>query len=227
MGAEPDAEITVDRHGFAAANGGICTTLRDLARFGQLMLDDAADGRQVVPVSWIADTLRGGPDSVTAFAGNDYEAYFPGGHYRDQWWVSAGERVLVGLGVYGQHPYVDRGAGVAVAKFSAWPTPRDQDPRMTTLADFRGSPITSRAQPRHERSTAAPQAPRATAVPPGCVLARKRFSVRGWKSAVNAPPDEPLRYATFRPSNRYLMKCEPAARLMFGQLGAPHDNEHN
>ena len=46
MGAEFDAEITVDARGNPMADGGICATLRDLARFGQLYLDRGrpADG---------------------------------------------------------------------------------------------------------------------------------------------------------------------------------------
>ena len=42
MGAEFDAEITVDARGNAMADGGICATLRDLGRFGLLF---AADGQ--------------------------------------------------------------------------------------------------------------------------------------------------------------------------------------
>jgi len=38
MGAEFDAEITVDARGNPMADGGICATLRDVARFGQLFL---------------------------------------------------------------------------------------------------------------------------------------------------------------------------------------------
>ena len=58
MGAEFDAEITVDGHGNAMADGGICATLRDLARFGLLWLERGlVDGRRVVPAAWIADTL--------------------------------------------------------------------------------------------------------------------------------------------------------------------------
>ena len=37
MGAEFDAEITVDARGNAMADGGMSCTLRDLARFGQLL----------------------------------------------------------------------------------------------------------------------------------------------------------------------------------------------
>ena len=35
MGAETDAQVTVDGAGFAVADGGICVSLRDLARFGR------------------------------------------------------------------------------------------------------------------------------------------------------------------------------------------------
>lgn len=35
LGAEHDASITVDRYGAAFANGGMCVTARDLARFGR------------------------------------------------------------------------------------------------------------------------------------------------------------------------------------------------
>ena len=38
MGAEDDAEVTVDGHGNAMADGGVSCTLRDLARFGLLLL---------------------------------------------------------------------------------------------------------------------------------------------------------------------------------------------
>ena len=54
IGAEHDAAIMLDHAGFAIVEGGICTTLRDLARFGLLCLEDGRiDGEQVVPADWI------------------------------------------------------------------------------------------------------------------------------------------------------------------------------
>ena len=135
IGAEHDADVTVDRHGFAVADGGICVTLRDLGRFGRMVLHDGlVDGRSVVPAWWIADTLRGGDDSVGAFAADEHATDLPGGHYRNQWWVPAGGRALLALGIHGQFLYVDRGAGVVVAKLSTWPTPLDAERRAATLA---------------------------------------------------------------------------------------------
>jgi CubicO group peptidase (beta-lactamase class C family) len=135
IGAELDADVTVDRHGFAVADGGICVTLRDLGRFGRMVLDDGfADRRSVVPAWWLADTLRGGADSVAAFAADAHAQDLPGGHYRNQWWVPAGGRVLLAMGIHGQFLYVDRGAGVVVAKLSTWPTPLDAERTGATLA---------------------------------------------------------------------------------------------
>src|SRR5262249_56338643 len=58
MGAEFDAEITVDSRGNPMADSGICATLRDVARFGQLFLQRGlARGRSIAPASWIDDTI--------------------------------------------------------------------------------------------------------------------------------------------------------------------------
>jgi hypothetical protein len=48
-----------------------------------MMLDDGqVAGRSVVAAEWIADTLRGGEDSVAAFAADEHAVDYPGGHYR-------------------------------------------------------------------------------------------------------------------------------------------------
>ena len=68
MGAEFDAEITVDAHGNPMADGGICATLRDAARFGELYLRRGRrEGREVLPAWWVDDTVRGAPDGADAF----------------------------------------------------------------------------------------------------------------------------------------------------------------
>jgi CubicO group peptidase (beta-lactamase class C family) len=84
MGAEYDAEVTVDAHGNAMADGGVCTTLRDLARFGQLFVNGGKRGStRIVPADWIADTVAGAPDGIQAFAeGADAEDRRPGALYR-------------------------------------------------------------------------------------------------------------------------------------------------
>jgi len=124
MGAEFDAEITVDAHGNPMADGGICTTLRDLGRFGQLFADGGRRaGRRIVPAAWIRDTVRGAPDGARAFVeGGETEGYPPGAHYRNKWWVrDPSAPFFHGSGINGQHVFVHVPSRTVVAKLSTWP----------------------------------------------------------------------------------------------------------
>jgi CubicO group peptidase (beta-lactamase class C family) len=128
MGAEFDAEITVDGHGNAMADGGISATLRDLGRFGLLYLQGGRRGRrQVVPREWVEDTVRGAPDGPTAFsAGADARGFAPGAHYRNYWWVrDPSGPFLYAWGIYGQNIFVHHPTSTVVVKLSSLPTPVD------------------------------------------------------------------------------------------------------
>jgi CubicO group peptidase (beta-lactamase class C family) len=124
MGAEFDADVTVDAHGNGMADGGICCTLRDLARFGQLMLDGGRRGRrQVVPRAWIRDTLTPDDDTVAAFTvTEDAREFPPGAYYRNKWWVvDPGGPIFMGSGINGQTVLIHGPANVVIAKLSTWP----------------------------------------------------------------------------------------------------------
>jgi CubicO group peptidase (beta-lactamase class C family) len=124
LGAEFDAEVTVDGHGNAMADGGVCCTLRDLARFGQMMLAGGVGGSgRVISQRWIDDILSGEPDLVAAFEGSDDASDFPpGAYYHNKWWVVDSARPLyAGLGINGQMVLVDGAAQAVVAKLSTWP----------------------------------------------------------------------------------------------------------
>jgi CubicO group peptidase (beta-lactamase class C family) len=125
MGAEFDAEVTVDSRGNPMADGGICATLRDLARFGQLYLQRGlAVGRPVVPGAWIDDTIRGAPDGAQAFASGDGSVGYPAGaHYRNCWWIlEPGLPFFQASGINGQNVFVHVPSQTVVAKLSTWPT---------------------------------------------------------------------------------------------------------
>lgn len=85
---------------FRAVEEG-AVTARDLARIGQLMLDDGrVDGRQVAPRAFVERSLRGpGRDEpVTTFAGVAVG-------YRNGWWLlpgSDGGHDLAAMGAHGQ-----------------------------------------------------------------------------------------------------------------------------
>ncbi len=125
MGAESDAEITLDPVGNPMADGGICATLRDLGRFGSLF---ARGGGGIVPVAWVEDTVRGAPDGAGAFTGGDNPPGFPAGaHYRNCWWVRD-PRVpfFHASGINGQHVFIDPPSQTVVVKLSCWPEPLSQ-----------------------------------------------------------------------------------------------------
>jgi hypothetical protein len=139
LGAENDANIGVDAVGTGMFDGGISAAMRDLARFGQMLLDEGTSmtGEQVVPASWVHDSFTGGPDSRTAFEASPGDNRMPGGMYRNQFWFPYADRdVLLCLGIHGQMIYVNRGARVVAVKLSSWPTPQDAWKLFSTLRAF-------------------------------------------------------------------------------------------
>jgi len=123
LGAERDAQITIDTAGCAITDGGICSTLRDLARFGQLYLDD---GGGIVPPEWARRVTATDGDLAAVFSHTPEAALYPGALYHDLWWViNPGRGIFVALGIYGQMLLVHRTAAAVVAKFSTQPAPVD------------------------------------------------------------------------------------------------------
>ena len=132
MGAERDGEITCDPLGSAIHDGGVSATARDLARFGQLLVDD---GCPIIPAAWLAATRDPGPGVREAFAATDNELVLPGGWYRNQFWVipGPGGPVLVCLGIHGQLVYADRATRTVVVKMSSWPDAQNTAYLLDTL----------------------------------------------------------------------------------------------
>jgi hypothetical protein len=138
MGAEYDAEITLDAHGNALADGGISATLRDTGRIGLLALrrGRAAD-RQVIAAEWLDDTIKGAPDGAEAFREGDGggPGYPAGAHYRNCWWVTdPGLPMYNAAGIYGQSVFVHGPSQLVVAKLSSWPDALAAPMRRATIA---------------------------------------------------------------------------------------------
>jgi len=135
-GAERSGYITVDRLGAPRCAGGMCVTLRDLARIGQLILEDGRRGAtQVIPRTWIEDIATNGDPA--AWAAGSFAEYFQHAemHYRSKWYVLRGAKpLLFGLGIHGQHLFVDRAAGLVIAKASSQALPVDVELIRVTLA---------------------------------------------------------------------------------------------
>lgn len=137
MGAEDDAYITLDTHGSSRSAGGICATLRDLARFGEMIrLRGLANGRQVVPGWWIDDIHLNG--DAQAFADGDLAHVFPGGRYRSKWYtVDPARADLAAVGIHGQWILIDPTTDTVIVKVASQPTPMDIPIDHRWLAAFR------------------------------------------------------------------------------------------
>jgi CubicO group peptidase (beta-lactamase class C family) len=115
-GMEDDAFFNVDGSGMEGAAGGLCATLRDYAKFGQLFLDEGArGGRQIVPAAWVHESTR--PNAAHVQPGALIPGY-PFG-YGYQWWLPDGSGVYSAIGIYNQFVYIDPRRRVVIAKNSA------------------------------------------------------------------------------------------------------------
>ena len=143
MGAEHDAILLHDGLGAAVHDGGLCATARDVARFGQMLLDgglvpDGSGTRRVVPPQWLRRAWAVDADARSVFAASPAEWAFPGGWYRHQFWFRPGDYgdVLLCLGIHGQMLHVSRRTGTVCVKFSSWPDAQDPGYLEDTLRAF-------------------------------------------------------------------------------------------
>jgi len=120
MGAEADGFFTVDSTGAEFAGGGLNLTVRDLARFGEVMrLAGRFNGQQIVPKAVVDDIRKGGDRALFASAG--YKT-LPGWSYRNMWWVSHNEHgAFTARGIHGQAIYIDPAAEMVIARFASHP----------------------------------------------------------------------------------------------------------
>src|SRR6195952_4143895 len=120
MGAEEDAHYHVDRIGTESGGGGLSTSLRDLARFGETIRNHGRfNGRQIVPSAVVEDIARGGDPEKFRPAGY---TTLPGASYRNQWWVTHNAHgAYMARGVHGQGIYIDPKAEMVIARYASHP----------------------------------------------------------------------------------------------------------
>ncbi len=122
---------------------GVSARLRDVGRFGLLVLEDgeAWGGRRVLPTGW--RDLAGQPD-CTATAFGRLMRGSPAG-YGYHWWALPGAPFADGLhagaflalGAFGQRIYINPTEQVVVVIQSAWRQPSDSDAEAETVALLR------------------------------------------------------------------------------------------
>lgn len=112
IGAEESASFTVDAAGYALADAGFSASLRDYARFGQMILDQGAG---IVPREWIEAT-RTGTHSP------HFAPTLPHGSYKNQFWIeNPHTRTLMCKGVFGQFIFMDFAHAMVAVKLSSYP----------------------------------------------------------------------------------------------------------
>lgn len=118
-GMEFDAYWLTDSSGMESAFGGFNASIRDLARFGLLYLNDGyLMNQQIIPKTWIEDSLN--TDEPHLKPGNNPNSDWVLG-YGYQWWIPEGtENDFLAMGIYGQAIYVNPTHEIVIVKTSAY-----------------------------------------------------------------------------------------------------------
>lgn len=120
IGAEQDGYFSVDAIGTPFAGGGFNLGLRDMARFGQLILNDGKVRQgQIIPKAAIDDIKKGGDKKAFEKAGY---SLLKGWSYRNMWWITNNDHgAFCARGVHGQVIYVDPKADMVIVRFASNP----------------------------------------------------------------------------------------------------------
>jgi CubicO group peptidase (beta-lactamase class C family) len=123
MGAEHEGYYWLDFHGVEMAGGGLAISLRDAARFGQMILQDGHyNNRQVVSTD-VARRIKSkrNAENFLRYYEDDLSGMEVYDSYHDQWWGYAGVNAVTGIGIHGQYIYINSDADVVIAKHSSDP----------------------------------------------------------------------------------------------------------
>jgi CubicO group peptidase (beta-lactamase class C family) len=136
LGAEVDAYVAVDPRGTMVASGGLNASLRDMARFGEMIRRGGTwNGQQVVPESAIEEIRRGA--SRDAFVHGGYPT-LPGWSYHNQWWIAHDDHgAFMARGIHGQAIYIDPKARMVIARFASHPMAGNLNLDPTSLPAYR------------------------------------------------------------------------------------------
>ena len=127
LGAEADGFYIMDGApgvGREFSGAGFNATLRDYARFGQMVLEGGvANGQRLVTTDWIRQ-------STQPTAAEDTQR----GGYGLQWWTLGGSEAFAAIGLQGQYIYVDPTTRTVVVKLSYFPPGDNSAREQETLA---------------------------------------------------------------------------------------------
>jgi len=129
LGTYHDGAIVVDRAYMAVATGGMTSTLRDAALFGELIRNyGVARGERLVPAAWIDQTLALNDADRLRYRNNTLYQNEDWHYYKNMWWILDADREeYAAVGIHGQVIYINRAADTVVAQFSSQPNASQVD----------------------------------------------------------------------------------------------------
>ncbi|HIZ51342.1 MAG TPA: beta-lactamase family protein [Candidatus Pseudomonas excrementavium] len=141
LGTEEDAYMLLDSKGAEWAGAGLNVTLRDLARFAEMVrLEGRFNGQQIVSAEAVRQIREGGDREAFKAAGRDFQ---PGYSYRNQWWISHNDDgAFEALGVHGQMIHINPAVGMVMVRLSSHPVASSAQtmplsiPALAALADL-------------------------------------------------------------------------------------------
>ncbi|PGZ07106.1 6-aminohexanoate hydrolase [Bacillus cereus] len=121
IGMEENAYYVTDETKVEQASAGLNATARDMARFGQLLLNNGQyNGKQILPSS-ITESVKNVQEGKLAI-GNGASI-----SYHNQWWIPHNEQgAFEVLGSYGQTLYIDPKANMVIVHFSSNAAPSNE-----------------------------------------------------------------------------------------------------
>ena len=123
MGAEDNADFLLDSFCTPIYNGGLCATLRDIGRLGQMLVDNGKVGpRQVVDEEFLRDSRTAKPhlDIGNMFYGNAW----PNIAYHNTFFIDPKRpQATWNFGAFGNLLYVNPANRTVGVLLSAWESP--------------------------------------------------------------------------------------------------------
>lgn len=121
IGMEENAYYVTDETKIEQASAGLNATARDMARFGQLLLNNGEyNGKQILPSS-ITEDIKNVQEGELAVGPRASISY------HNQWWIPHNEQsAFEVLGSYGQTLYIDPKANMVIVHFSSNATPSNE-----------------------------------------------------------------------------------------------------
>ena len=133
---ENDAHVVLDLNGFPYFGAGMNASARDLGRFGLMLLNNGKYAEeQIVPASWISDTIAGDSGYKQRFAASEHGPMMPDGHYKNKMWV-VDENIMLCIGIHGQFICINKATNSVIVRFSSQPEPLDLMMFANTLASI-------------------------------------------------------------------------------------------